>query len=300
MLSKLPAQLDLELLKDPAYRPKLHKRIASEILAGNPLLKFAYLDEGSQKFIQILDSPDYYTFKREMKIISERGAAMRRRIKRNVVVLGTGDGRKEAELLKSHQNVYLIDISAPLLEISKKHMGDHVHCINACFEDVDYRVFSPDSTIVMLGGSLGNINEFGSFLKKLKDELPGANLILGMEFADVQDPKEYEQLIQEYRNEAGFDFVFQALKELGFERGDGELAVSFDEKQKRILERFQFNEQGRKKAAKSGLGGVSGVLLSISLKMGRWEFQKRLDSLGIRVGAFDFYEGQNHILELLL
>jgi organic radical activating enzyme len=273
-------------------------KVIESVRAGEPILKFSYTNSGAGRFASVLDSPAYHTSRNEESIIAANLARMKSLLKKRVVVLGVGDGRKLGRFLCDSKDVIFVDISPELLEIACKKTMIRAKIINAGFEELDFSAFGSETTFVMLGGSLWNMEGWAQFLGKLSGECPGANFIAGLEFSGSQSQ---EETIKEYENEEGFAFIFHPMEKLGFSRQDGTIKVEFCEDRKRIEEFFLPNNNGRAKMARIGLENTGRVLLSVSIKLSlKSEMERAISGTGARMGGFDESCGQNHIIELLL
>jgi len=260
----------------------LKQDIKKCILQDEPLLKFSYIKTGANKFLKVLKSKEYYTTKKELKIIKEKKPQLQSFLKENIVILGVGNGDKIKELLSNiKKQVTLIDISENLLNIAKEKIKDQeIKIINNSFENIDFTKFE-DSTFVMFGGTLFNNTNWDNLITHIKKESINSNLIIGIELLNRIPINE---IIKQYNNETGFNFIFQPLKLIGIKKNTGKIKVSFNTKKNRIEEWF---------ILKKPIFNKKKILLSISIKINEKIFVKKINKRNIK---FDFKEGDNHVI----
>ncbi len=68
----------------------LKEQIIDDIHNQQPILKYAYLNEGASNFIDVTKSKQYYYYRTEMKIIKENIKLIRNSLNNTVVELGVG------------------------------------------------------------------------------------------------------------------------------------------------------------------------------------------------------------------
>ncbi len=260
--------------------------IKKSILQGEPLLKFSYLNKGANKFIQVLNSKEYYTTKNELKIIKENKKELQSFLKQNIVVLGVGNGDKIKELLPStNKHLTLIDISEDLLKITKEKVpAQNLTLINDSFENIDFTKFK-NSTFIIFGGTLFNKDNWEDLINLLKKESINSNLIIGIELLNGIPINE---IIKQYNNETGFNFISQPLNLIGIKKKSRKIKVNFNKRKNKIEEWF---------ISKTPIFNKKKILLSISIKINEKSFIKKINQKNIK---FNFKEDDNHILGIKL
>lgn len=230
-------------------------------------------------------SPEYLGFRREVALLS---ASQDCWLENNatVVVLGVGNGVKINELIKGAAvaRVILVDISLALLHIARQNISFPTEIIQSDFESLDFSRFPKNSTFVILGGTLGNLINWKRFLAQLRMSAPRCQILLGMELRHNFSQDNISDIIKEYDNDDGFNFVFQPLRVCGLERRDGEIKVNFNPKFNRIEEWFRPKSDGLIKLVNLGVPEGKEVLLSVSHKLTHEVFLANLREIGWRIG----------------
>ncbi len=269
-------------IKDKAMKMDIKKNIQK----GKPLLKFSYVNKGAKKFLKVLNSKEYYTTKNELKIITKEEKELQSFLKKNIVVLGVGNGDKIKKLINApSKNVTLVDISEDLMKIAKsKIQKSDLTTIIDSFENIDVSKFQ-NTTFIILGGTLFNNDNWIDFINRLKQKSINSNLIIGVELLNGIS---IEDIIRQYNNETGFEFIFQPLKIIRIKRNSGKIKVNFNILKDRIEEWFIPNKPMFNKKK---------ILLSISIKISEERFIKKINKKNIE---FNFKEGDNHIIGIKL
>ncbi|MCX6777904.1 MAG: L-histidine N(alpha)-methyltransferase [Candidatus Micrarchaeota archaeon] len=281
-------------------RDKLNREIAGHIKNGQSLVKFAYLGQGAERFLKITESPQYPSAGAERGILAANERDIRGFMGENrAVVLGAGDRTKLQHVLGRNTSAVFVDISRKMLEVSKA-VVDSPELMEADFERIDPANFGPNCTFVILGNTLGNIDDMGGFLKRIAT-VPNARVVVGMELVPDCNPSSIARVMDEYNNEDGFQFVFTPLERFGVKRSDGEITVRFNQEKMRIEEFFEFrNDEARGKFAKEmGLDAdkVQKIPLSISSKLGERQFLELMGASGFVVEK-SFRQGTNFVFLL--
>jgi uncharacterized SAM-dependent methyltransferase len=216
-----------------------------------------------------------------------------------IIVLGAGDKAKLQHVLGCRSGAVLIDISRDMIDISKSVI-DSPEVVEADFQKIDLSSFGPGCTFVMLGNTLGNMENMKGFLMEVM-RMPGAKTVLGIELLAGHDLSSINRIIDEYKNEEGFRFVFTPLEVLGVKRSDGEIRVSFNKDKKRIEEFFEFKDstECEEFARKMELDveKAQRILLSISSKLSELEFQDLVRESGLVIKKA-FNRGTNFVFLL--
>jgi hypothetical protein len=262
-------------------------------------LKYAYVGNGAIRFLRVLKSPEYYTYRNEVNMINNHAHKIKNNFEDNVIVLGVGNGEKLNKILGdlNEEYVTLVDISEILLKKGLEFLKRNFNVENTSFEKLKLNDFSKKTSFVLFGGTLANMKNWDQFLLKLKKNFPKQNIFLGLEFADMSKPKIIKKIIKEYDNETGFKFIFYPLSILGFSRHDGHIEVGFNYRKSRIEEYFILNSSGIKKARRLKLLNSKKILLSISIKLERNQFLKKIKKIGLKNGL-EFNNNNNSIIEL--
>ena len=213
---------ELELLD---LEPRTDDLLA-EVLAGlneEPKLlpcKFFYDKRGSELFDAICELPEYYPTRTEMAIMADHVADMAARIGPDVLVVELGSGSS----VKTHQLLDALDrpVGYVPIDISRQHLLESAHRINAAFPDVEVLPVCADYSqefdlpepnreprrrvVYFPGSTIGNFHrpEARRFLSRIAD-LAGPN---GMLLIGVDLRKSPEVLIPAYDDAQGVTAAF--------------------------------------------------------------------------------------------
>ncbi len=291
---KLGEWLDLK------KRAKLEAEIMKQIRDGQSLLKFAYLGQGADRFIEVTESPGYHSGRIEKELLASNSKAIREFLaKRRIVVLGAGD-HKLQYVVGDQRGAVLVDMSKRMLEISKDTVASP-KLIEADFETIDLSGFGKGGAFVVLGNTLGNFEDMRRFLEGAS-KVSGSRMVAGMELIPNRDSENLDRILAEYTSEKIFRFLFTPLEMLGVSRADGGITVSFNWEKKRVEHWFEFSSGAAcgKLAKKLGLesGSVRRILLSTSSKLSEEEFLGLVEESGLAVEK-KFSEGSNFIFLLV-
>ncbi len=187
-------------------------------LSGNPKKippKFFYDEEGSELFVKITGTGEYYVTRVEEEILKEFGNEIGDVIGPGTLVIeyGSGNSTKTSTLISSliEPVAYvLIDISSnavrmSAMELSRKFPGLRVISICADYlmmEDVPFLAEAGKKVIVFLGSTIGNFEPeaAGNFLDECHRELrSGDGMLIGVDLK-----KGTEILNRAYNDSAGY------------------------------------------------------------------------------------------------
>lgn len=268
-------------------------RIVRQQLAGDysqTLTKFSYLEQGAEYFLRLVNTPVYCGYQRELALIEKIIPAIKRTTGNSdkllyVVDLGPGDGIKSATILSALKPERLIygafDISESLLCCAqatqqsliladkKYHVCDFTN-LQKLHDTARPMISQCDSILViLLGNTLANEIDMGSFLTRLKLFLgqiaKNYFLLVGMELYTTDS----SAIIKEYNNNINRKLTIVPLKKIGLDvEGSGDVRIVFNEEHGRIEERFTFKTAFRSNLSTMNLNFQPGdeLLLSVTYK----------------------------------
>lgn len=275
---------------------EIKKEIIRDINKEESLLKYSYLDKGVNSFLEVINSPNYYTFKNEMNLINKYKNKLQEGLKENIVILGVGDGRKAKELLAGLKikNLTIIDISSEMISLAKENLSIYnPRIINKEFEEIRFENLEDNTTFILLGGTLLNFKDWVSFLLRIKNGFHNSNIILGVELLEKECNT--EEVVNQYNTEAFFKYSFFPLESIGLTRKHGFVKQIYNHKREAVETWFILD---KKEDIKKRIGikkNVSKALLCMSIKLKEQEFYeeiKKYDKL------LDYKRGNNHIISI--
>ena len=276
----------------------LKEQIIDDIHNQQPILKYAYLNEGASNFIDVTKSKQYYYYRTEMKIIKENIKLIRNSLNNTVVELGVGDGSKLNAILPPDKNAVLVDISEEMLKKAQMLIDRPVTVLNSSFEDINYEQIGDNVTFLFLGGTLGNFEMWENLLAKFKSHCINSNILIGMEFDEEQCSEDIKKVPEGYYNSDIQKFVFNPLRLLGLSINHGKLDVNFNDEYKRIEFYFYLNDEG--KAAwfdNTRREAPEKILLTLVNKPTRKTFIEKVKQLGFKLGKLNIASDGISIIE---
>lgn len=286
-----------------SQRKQLKRGVVRAILEGSPLLKYSYIGFGALNYLRLLQERGYYTYHNEMDMVRSYCLQIGSRLQASVRVLGAGDGSKIAALAQSLRGrpVTLVDISPQLLELSKNALdglGCRLSCQLGDFERHELGRPEQDTTFLLLGNTLGNLEDPQEFLMRLRASCPGGNILLGLELVPDTDSGVLEGMVAQYDQPADKAFLCHPLSVIGLRQEDGEVVFSFDAPSREIRAHFEPSQEGRMLMQTHGLE-PGRILLGVSKKYGRQSFERLVTDAGYSIGEIDLSRGTNHLIELV-
>lgn len=292
---------------------------------GSVPLKFSYLGDGYQKWINIakMSRKSGGVEKIENELLTENLSFVFEELKNNnskefnIVDLGCGDGKtiesvfsylEKNNFLKKYKVTYIpIDISQNMLDHATNHISKKFN-VKTKPTLIDFEKGSFPEVLIsannkksfnycfFLGNTLGNFSDTGRILSNFKDSLFSTDyLIVGNELSNLHA---INKIVDYYKDKSVYELVINILKHYGYKDSDGDFNVRWNENRKQIEGYLILNRDIEFEIAKSKIEFERNeeILLFISKKYVEEDLIKIFNEIGFRIHLFTTNREKRHCL----
>jgi len=292
---------------------------------GSVPLKFSYLGDGYQKWINIakMSRKSGGVEKIENELLTENLSFVFEELKNNnskefnIVDLGCGDGKpiesvfsylEKNNFLKKYKVTYIpIDISQNMLGHATNHISKKFN-VKTKTTLIDFEKGSFPEVLIsannkksfnycfFLGNTLGNFSDTGRILSNFKDSLFSTDyLIVGNELSNLHA---INKIVDYYKDKSVYELVINILKHYGYKDSDGDFNVRWNENRKQIEGYLILNRDIEFEIAKSKIEFERNeeILLFISKKYVEEDLIKIFNEIGFRIHLFTTNREKRHCL----